>query len=111
MRGVEDKVLRVSIIALVVAGCCRALVVACGGQSPQDMRAPAPKQATAGAAEPMPGESPKQQIERLEAQIATENAKLELPEPTEEQVLAAPTQPMGEWTPAEDPKCKPANTE
>ena len=110
MRGVEDQMLRLSVIALFVAACSGVLVASCGGASPQKMAAPAAKSPGAEGAQAPLAASPKEEIERLEQQIATDSATLKLTEPTEEQVLAAPTQAMGTKPAIEDPKCKPAKT-
>jgi hypothetical protein len=109
MRGVEDKVLRLSVIGWVVV-CGLLVVAACGGSGSPARMAKPPSTTKAGGGEVLP-QTPKQQIEELEAKITADSSTLELPEPTEEQLLATPAQPLGTKPVTDDPKCKPANND
>lgn len=92
--------------SLLAAACCM-VVIACAAGGRAKTAAP---ESTAGAASPMP-ESPREQIEQLEAQIEASRTELGLEAPTEPQIQSAPTQPMGAMPSSDDPKCRPAKTE
>ena len=96
--------LRLSVIALLV-------VSACGGAKGAKSAAPSPESSqTTGAPEVMQPPQ-REQIEKLEAEIDASRGQLQLGEPTNPEIAAASTQPMGALPALQDPKCKPAKTE
>lgn len=92
---------------LVVAWCIA--VASCAASKPVD-KSTAPSAAPeAGAAELAP--DPREEIRRLDAQIAESRTQLGLDEPTPAMLEGVSTQPMSVAPSSEDPTCKPAPTE
>lgn len=89
-----------------VLACCCIVLASCGAGKPQKSTAPAPE----ASSEVLPPD-PRDEIRRLDAEIAESRQQLEIDEPTAAMLEGAPTQPMSIAPSAEDPTCKPAPTE
>jgi len=88
-----------------------AVVVACASsQRGMKSEAPPPPAENDGGNQLLPA-SKKQQIEQLEAAIAADRAKLELPEPSAADYVNTQPEPMGTTPAIQNPSCKPAKTE